>query len=228
MIVRVLNILALIAAAAWLGASPDWRSGLAVITAFTTLFVIERRDQGRLKSTDTLITVFAHQGEATHSLIDLISSTGPGIARIVGISSSKRHDLLDHLCKRGWHVQLLMQHPDAAMNEELKRNIEAFATEALATTFRGYDRVEVRFYKFPCLFRGSDLQGIGTCLGWYTLSAGPFGLFGHENPVVFTRSGTSENVIFLELFDQHFSYLWNHKSTMTKSMMLRSTGSHSV
>jgi hypothetical protein len=212
-VLKILNLLALAIAAGWFGSAPGWEPVVTVVGLAATFYVLERDSRrSEQRETDGLL-LFDNQADATQHLVAALGVVKPATARLVGVSASKRHDLLEHLARRGWMIQLLVQHPESALNEKLRKNIGAFIEELLGSTFSHYDRLEIRLYRQSCVFRGTALDSLGIALGWYTLASAPYELLGHENPVVFGRGGTRSAQTLQSAFDRHFNHLWLHGTT---------------
>jgi len=155
------------------------------------------------------------QGPASQISIEKVSKTKPSIAKIMGLSAGKREDILNILTSRGWEIKLLIQHPDAAMNEILKHHLAEKIQELANVTFINYEKVEIRLYRRPCYIRGTKLGKVSIALGWYACGEGIYELFGHSNPVLSASEATPEAFYLESFFDRAFDYLWNHKETIT-------------
>jgi hypothetical protein len=155
------------------------------------------------------------QARSSQKLFNIISNYKPSSAKVMGLSAGKREDILSFLTRGGWEIKLLIQHPEAAMNDILKHHLREKVQELSNITFINYDKVEIRLYKRPSFFRGTKLGQNCIAIGWYACGEGVYEFFGHSNPVISATQGSSESKILNDFFDRAFDYLWNHPETIS-------------
>src|SRR5947208_3595396 len=85
-------------------------------------------------------------------------------------------------------IRLLIQHPRMASTASQRRFIQDSIGELLKTTFRDYDRAELRCYVTPATIRGWCLDRSRVAVGLYTYPADEVGIHGHTH-VTFTARG---------------------------------------
>ncbi len=161
------------------------------------------------------VTLYPDQASSSERLLETISNSSSSKAQIVGLTAGKREEILSALIRKEWQIQLLIQHPDSAMNEILKAHLEEKIQELTNVTFINYSNVELRLYKRPCFLRGLKLGEVGVSVGWYACGEGAYEFFGHNNPLLVVKQGSPDYKTIKDFFNLRFDYLWGHEETIS-------------
>jgi len=159
------------------------------------------------------VQFYRNQSEAIKEIDRYLRKNHPRHVRMIEYSTHTIFNLLERLVEYNCKVELMVQHPDLAINEHQRRRIKLNIDYLEKTLFNQYDQIEIRLYKVPASIRGRNLDGVLVNLGWYTYTSGEEGIYGHSNPMINAYTECEEGQYLQDMFDQAFDWLWTHPNT---------------
>lgn len=184
---------------------------LATAISFAIIFIYLALIVDYLRNlTDKPYRVFSQQGEANRFLINEFINTSSIVhkAQMIQYSSDQVKDVIYALLDKNVKVELLIQHPDNAIDEYQKNKING-QLETFRNVYKGRSNInrllDIRLYKDKATVRAIKIDDKAIIMGSYTYFDSC--IQGHNNPaLLFTLSHTGAQPIAVT-FDVLFAKL---------------------
>jgi hypothetical protein len=175
--------------------------------------------QDRRKNQFPVVISSSNEGN-NQRLLDYIKTNKVVCAKLIQYSGHMIQPVLVELLERGAKVELLLQSPNKALNEQQCGKFVAFHESITADDFRNKQNLTIRYFSEPASIRAVKLDDVFLAIGWYTYrnvdeTKGEPWLYGHNNAVI---SGWLHHVEMHDLastFDIQFQTLWKSATSLT-------------
>jgi len=175
--------------------------------------------QDRRKNQFPIVVSASNEGN-NRLLLEYIAMNKVAQAKMIQYSGHMIQPVIIELLERGAKVELLLQSPSRALNEQQCGKMVAFHESIMAEDFRNSHNLTVRYYGEPASIKAVKLDDVFLSIGWYTYrniddTKKESWLYGHNNAVI---SGWLHHVEMHDLaatFDTQFQTLWNNATSLT-------------
>ena len=171
-----------------------------------------------LKPSSSATSIFATQPEALNTIKSFIEKNRDiKTVDILAVSVSSLVDVLGLLSGLNCRIRVLMLDPRMT-NDPAERNLIMSTYDAQTRYWAEAGKtgnIALAFYDVYAFMRGFKIDDSILALGWYTYLKGTSGgnpiirLMGFKNPLLVSRSGSSQSKILMEFFKREFERLWN-------------------
>ena len=145
-------------------------------------------------------------------ICDYISKNNTKHAKLIQYSGDMARSVIDKLLEKGARVDLLLQHPENALNKVQLQKMAAFQVR-VRNDYRNGQNLIIKYYKEPASMRGIRIDKNFLSVGWYTYriksdqEVQPW-IYGHNNTTINIRLDQSNASDLAHNFDEVFQALW--------------------
>jgi len=217
-VLSTLNLILLLMSTAWLGNNWGWEPAVTSLALFITYIGSYFREQTPKKNHIQLPSdddAFKH---CVHLFIDNDSEIKK--VQMIQCSGDMVKGILNKLLKKHIQVELLLQHPDQAINGYQWNKMKVFR-DRIKSDFPSSSQLEVRYYRDTASLRAIKLGNKYLALSWYVYrdrltDKVVSWLYGHRNPNIVVSLDKNDTQPLKLFFDEQFDYLWNNAVTYDK------------
>lgn len=164
--------------------------------------------------------VYRDQSSSDLSVLLFIAEHRPHKAKLLEYASSTIHGIISNLATVDCEIQLLLQHPQYAVNADECRRICA-QIKAYSGEMADYQHLRIRCYRERASLRGRNFDNRLIHLGWLTYHINspsePENVYGHTNPLIYSDSERKEFFQPLsEWFDKVFDQYWYNADSLER------------